>query len=136
MNHIKPVKSIEYTKVALTKDDIIEPSPKTFTEMILDAQIEAFKEGIRANTVIINENMVKVEPFNFQSFRNLCFIPTMICGMNVYFTKNDLPDDYSFAVFESQKNPMDRLAQFESIGMEPDELRKAAEVYKKIKETI
>ena len=27
-----------------------------------------------------------------------------------------------------------RLAEFESIGMEPEELRKAAEIYRKIKE--
>ena len=63
-------------------------------------------------------------------------IPPMICGMNAYFTKNDLPEGYSFAMFEGRNVTNDRLAQFESIGMEPDELRKAAEMYKRIKEIM
>jgi hypothetical protein len=134
--HIKPVKSIKYVKVPLNKDDIIEPSPKTFTEMIIDAQAVAFKEGIRANTIVINENMVKVDAFTFQMLHGVSSIPPMICGMNVYFTKNDLPDEYSFAMFDGRNATNDRLAQFESIGMEPDELRKAAEMYKRVKEIM
>lgn len=45
--------------------------------------------------------------------------------------RTKLPEGYSFAVLEG---PKDRLAQFEAIGMEPEELRKAAEIYRKIKE--
>ena len=51
----------------------------------------------------------------------------------MYFTKDELPENYSFAVLEG---PDTRLAQFESIGMEPEELRKAAELYRRIKEVI
>lgn len=127
-------KQIEYVKVPLTDADLIEPPIKTITELILEAQQEALREGITANTVMINENMARVDAFDFQAFNGVYSIPTMICGMNLYFTKNDLPNSYTFAIFEaSHKN---RLAEFESIGMEPSELRKAAELYRKLKELI
>lgn len=127
------IKQIEYVKVPLTDADLIEPPIKTITELILEAQQEALREGITANTVMINENMARVGAFDFQVFDGVYSIPTMICGMNLYFTKNELPDNYSFAVFEG---PPNRLAEFESIGMEPSELRKAAELYRKLKELI
>lgn len=126
-------KQIEYVKVPLTDADLIEPPIKTITELILEAQQEALREGITANTVMINENMARVDAFDFQAFNGVYSIPPMICGMNLYFTKNELPDNYSFAVFEG---PPNRLAEFESIGMEPSELRKAAELYRKLKELI
>lgn len=67
--------------------------------------------------------------------RGYACLPTMFCGLNVYLTDDELPDGYSFAVFEGPDRS-DRLEQFESIGMEPDELRKAAEIYRAIKEVI
>lgn len=129
------VKKIAYTKVPLTKDDMIGPATKTIADIIIDAQKQAFKEGIEANTIVINENMVKIDEFVMSDkLGGIRFIPPMICGLNVYFTKDELPDNYSFAMFES--NRPDRLAEFESIGMEPSELRKAAELYRKVKEIL
>ena len=129
------VKEIKYVNVPLERNDVLEAPKESFFEMVRKAQIEAFKEGIKANTIAINANMVKVEPFTFSGIGGLGlrFAPTMFCGMNVFLTKDELPDGYSFAVFEGPEN---RLAQFESIGMEPDELRKAAEIYRKIKEAL
>ena len=112
----------------------IENIHKDFYERIIDAQREAFKRGIVANSIIINENMCEVKPEWFRTDYGPAYqLPPMICGMNVYFTKHDLPENYSFAVLDSRPN---RLAEFESIGMEPSELRKAAELYRKVKEIL
>ena len=106
---------------------------KSAWEIIRDAQVEAFKHGIKANTIMINDNLCAVKPHIFETFGGVSQVPPMICGMNVYWTKSELPDDYAFAIFESSR---DRLAEFESIGMEPEELRKAAELYRKVKEMV
>ena len=129
------VKEIEYAKVAFPSDAKLEDAREQFFELVRKAQTEAFKEGIKANTVVINENMVKVEGFPFSGVGGLGlrFVPTMFGGMNVFLTKDELPDGYSFVVVEGPEN---RLAQFEAIGMEPDELRKAAELYRKVKEIM
>ena len=128
-----PVKKITYHKVPFPTDAKLEDGRDRFIELVRKAQVAAFQDGVKANTIVINENMVKVESFPFSGIGGLGlrFAPTMFCGLNVFLTKDELPDGYSFAVFEDPKN---RLAQFESIGMEPDELRKAAELYRKIKE--
>ena len=126
------IDKITYHKVPFPADATLEDARDTFIELVRKAQIAAFQEGVEANTIVINENMVKVESFPFSGVGGYGFriAPTMFCGMNVYLTKDELPDRYSFAVFEG---PETRLEQFESIGMEPDELRKAAELYRTIK---
>ena len=128
----EPIKKITYHEVPFPADAKLEDARDTFIELVRKAQIAAFQEGVEANTIVINENMVKVESFPFGGVGGYGFriAPTMFCGMNVYLTKDELPDGYSFAVFEG---PETRLAQLESIGMEPDELRKAAELYRTIK---
>lgn len=106
----------------------------TFLEFVQKVTAQAMSEGIKANSIVINANMVRVPEFTFcDCTGGVCTVPKMICGLNVYFTKDELPEGYSFAVLEG---PPNRLAQFESIGMEPDELRKAAELYRRIKEVI
>lgn len=124
---------ITFKKEYLKSDDI-GPPIKNFYDVVIEAQKQAFKEGIEANTIVINENIGKVNPFTFTSFQGIHMVPPMICGMNVYFTKDELPDNCAFAMFET--NQTNRLAEFESIGMEPEELRKAAVIYKTIKETL
>lgn len=104
----------------------------TFLEFVKKTTAQARSEGIKVNSIVINENMVRVPEFTFcDCVGRVRTVPKMICGLNVYLTKDELPEGYSFAVLEG---PSDRLAQFESIGMEPDELRKAAEIYRNIKE--
>lgn len=93
----------------------------------------AMHEGIKANSIMINDNMVKVPETWIKTPLGARCLPRMICGLNVYVTTRELPDGYSFAIIEGPEN---RLAQFESIGMEPNELRKAAEIYRKIKEAM
>jgi hypothetical protein len=106
----------------------------TFLEFVQKVTAQAMSEGIKANSIVINENMVRVPELTFSDcFGNVRTVPRMICGLNVYLTTKELPEGYSFAVMEG---PPNRLQQFESIGMEPDELRKAAELYRRVKEVM
>lgn len=114
-------------------DDPIKTQRDQFFEAVLKASRQALAEGIEANSIVINENMVRVPETWIKTPIGVRMLPRMICGLNVYLTKDELPDGYSFAVTEGPEN---RLNQFESIGMEPDELRKAAEIYRKIKEVV
>ena len=118
----------------ITENDVFEEARQTFMDTLMDACYRALHEGIEANTVIINKNMVKVKSFLMREpDGGAGIMPDMICGLNVLWTDKELPPGYSFAIFEGPKN---RLARFESIGMEPDELRKAAELYRTIKEVM
>lgn len=103
----------------------------TFYDLLRKSINAAIKEGIEANSIVINENMVKVSEHFNPDVRHL--FPPMICGLNVYFTKDELPENYSFAILEAP-NRSDRLAEFESIGMDPDELKKAAKLYRYFKD--
>ncbi len=114
-------------------DNRIEAEREKFFELIKKATAEAMNEGIKANSIVINENMVRVDETWIKTPLGARMLPRMICGLNVYLTTNELPENYSFAVLEGPEN---RLAQFESIGMEPDELRKAAELYRRVKEVM
>lgn len=124
-----PDGKITYRKDYILESDVISEVNESIYNMIVRSYNEALREGIKANSIVINKNMVKVDSFSTHVHN----IPPMICGLNVYFTKDELPENYSFAIMEGRPS---RLEQFESIGMEPDELRKAADIYRKIKETL
>lgn len=111
----------------------VEQTRDSFIKSIQKATAQAMAEGIKANSIVINENMVRVQDVWIRTPLGARCLPKMICGLNVYLTKDELPEGYSFAVLEGPNN---RLEQFESIGMEPDELRKAAELYRRIEEVI
>ena len=114
--------------------NIVLQKQDSFFESVRKATAQAIAEGIEANSIIINENMVRVPDFGMiLPTGEGIIMPRMICGLNVYLTKDELPENYSFAVLEGANN---RLEQFESIGMEPGELRKAAELYRRIKEVM
>ena len=115
-------------------DTWIEHQRMKFYELVKKATAQAVNEGIKVNSIVINENMVRVPETWIRTPIGARMLPKMICGLNVYLTKSELPENYSFAVLEGPPNS--RLVQFESIGMEPDELRKAAELYRRIKEVM
>lgn len=76
---------------------------KKFMDHVLEAKKAAIKENIKVNSIMLNENMVKVKPFLIPHSRYspaATFMPPMICGLNVYFTADELPDGYSFALVE------------------------------------
>lgn len=115
----------------MTREESVK---KSYIDSIIAAYHEAVREGIKANSIIINENMVKVTGFPMMDpLGGARIFPDMICGLKVYLTKDELPNEYAFAVLEGPRN---RLEQFEAIGMEPDELRKAAELYRAVKEIV
>ena len=122
------VDELDYKRMA-----ILYPREASFIESVRKARAHALAEGIKANSIVINENMVEVPDAWINMLHGARHLPRMICGLNVYLTKDELPENYSFAVCEG---PGDRLSKFESIGMEPDELRKAAELYRKVKEVM
>lgn len=77
-----------------------------FFNMVMEAKSEALKNQIKANTILINENLAKTLPFLFCG--NL--IPAMICGLEIKFT-NDLPDNVSFAVTEAIRTEREKLIE-------------------------
>ena len=116
-----------YKLERLGPNDVIKETQESLYDLLHKSIKAAIKEGIKANSIVINENMVKVSEHFNPNVRGV--FPTMICGLNVYFTKDELPENYSFAILEAP-NRSDRLAEFESIGMDPDELKKAAKLYR------
>lgn len=113
----------------------VEVNTERYQEMVHEALRQAIAQGIEANSIVISKNMVRVQscPVPDPSGRGLRILPDMICGLNVIWTVDELPNNYSFALVQGpSKNS--RLAKFEAIGMEPEELRKASEIYRKIKE--
>jgi hypothetical protein len=131
---MEEVKEIKYDKVPLTDLDILSEARESIYELIQKAKAEAIRHGIQANSIMINKNMVHI-PVSFigDGVGGMIKLNRMVCGLNAYFTNDELPENYSFAIFEG---PPSRLEQFESIGMEPDELRKAAELYRRVKEVM
>ena len=114
---------------------VLEQQRDSFIESVQKATAQAIADGIKANSILINKNMVRVPEFGMQlSNGHGVMMPRMICGLNVYLTKDELPEGCAFAVLECPEN--NRLAQFEAIGMESDELRKAADFYRQVKEVF
>lgn len=124
-------KVTKYNLDQLGSNDVIREAQETAYELLRKSIKRAVREGIEANSIVINEDMVKVNEHFNPDVRRL--FPPMICGLNVYWSKDELPDGYSFAIFENPYQS-DRLAEFEAIGMEPGELKKAAEMYRYFKE--
>jgi hypothetical protein len=90
---MKPMKV--YKAVRLPNDLELEMSPcDELINLIIDAYHEAIREGIKANSILINKNMVKVHGKDG-------LWPAMICGLDCYVTAAELPDGYSFAVLEN-----------------------------------
>ena len=84
--------------IRLTDEDIIEEAHKSIYELIADAIHEATRNNIKADSIVINRNLVRV-PERYGEY------PTMICGLKAYNTSCDLPDDYLFAVLQDN-SPM------------------------------
>lgn len=76
----------------ITIDDVLEP--KSIYDIIVEAKHEAIRNGIKANSIVINDNLVRV-PESFGEYQE------MICGLKTYRTSCELPEDYVFAVFHN-----------------------------------
>lgn len=123
---------VEEQRFKINLPDPVAETNRSLVDLIAKARKEALVRNIEVNSVIINENMVEVpETWYHDGFATRGLSP-MICGLHAYFTKDELPDEYTFAVLKGPEYE-DRLKAFESIGMEPDELKKAADFYRRVK---
>lgn len=95
----------EFKKYAFPKDVQLRGAD-TFFEQVREATVEAMRRGIKANSIVINENMVYVPDACGMDLR-------MVCGLHCYVTKDELPEEYSFAVLHDptrgRKTVADRI---------------------------
>lgn len=78
-------------------------------EKIREAQRLAVIENIKANAIIINKNFVKTPNLFVVANGVASVLPPMICGLEMYFTDNELPENYSFAIADIGQTERDRL---------------------------
>jgi hypothetical protein len=88
--------------------DALDGATKRLEDFILEAWRVALKEGIRANTVLINKHFAKVNEFPFAFMGRSGSLPPMICGLEVHIS-NELPDGYDFAVLETPETEREKL---------------------------
>lgn len=67
-------------------------------ELINEAKKEAIKNNIKANMIIINENLIKTDAFYIKVGNSVTDFPPMICGLEVKLTNDELPDNMAFAI--------------------------------------
>lgn len=76
---------------------------------IREAQIEATRNAIRANTIIISDRLSKTKPFGLvYDTGNIYLFPPMILGMEIRVGK-DLPEEYDFAICEVPETERERV---------------------------
>ena len=83
-------------------------------DRINEAQALAYQQHIQANAIIINENFVRV-PEKLMGNKEY---PPMICGLEMHYTKAELPDNTMFAVCEVRETEREkaiRLAKEEVV---------------------
>lgn len=106
------------------KENLDKIAPWDFISAVKEAQDEAMKEGIRANTIMINSRLAKVEKFVAMITPFLgAQVPPMICGLEAKLA-DDLPEEFAFAVTEAPKTERERL--IEELKAERDEWKKIA----------
>lgn len=72
-------------------------------EEIRNARIEAEKQGIRANAIILNE---KYHYIREHISHGNALMPPMLCGMRFLLdTGEELPEEYGFAIVDSDPAP-------------------------------
>lgn len=99
-------KKIDYIEITDTLD--INESMKKIQDFIFEGYKQAIKEGISANTVILNKKFAKVKPFGFSYYGNVMQMPPMIAGLEAV-ASDEMPDDFSFLILEADKKITDRF---------------------------
>lgn len=96
-------------KINVNKENLDKIASWDFISAIKEAQDEAMKEGMRANTVMINSRLVKTKPFMIMLMPFLgAEIPPMICGLEAKLA-DDLPEEFAFAIMEDPQTERERL---------------------------
>ena len=95
----------------------MEEKTMTINELIdriYEAKALAYQQHIQANAIIINENFIRV-PEKLMGNKEY---PPMICGLEMHYTKAELPDNTMFAVCEVRETEREkaiRLAKEEVV---------------------
>lgn len=71
-------------------------------EELRKAQIEAEKQGIRANAIILSD---KYHYIKEHIIYGNALMPPMLCGMRAVFDAEKLPEEYAFAIVDSDPVP-------------------------------
>lgn len=82
-----------------------------FIKVVKESQRLAQIEKIKANAIVINTNYVKTPRLYSCEHNTVSVLPPMICGLEVYFTDNELPENYSFAIMDCGQTERDRIAE-------------------------
>lgn len=78
---------------------------------IAEAYRRAMQEGIKANSIMINDRLVKTNSFVFRFCNGtVAQMPPMICGLEAHIT-DELPDEYAFAVLEKPQTERDEIVE-------------------------
>jgi len=85
----------------------------TFEEIlkrIKEAQNQAIKEHIQANTIFISERLARLKPFALILDNTLTtrILPPMILGMEIKVT-DELPEEYDFAITRVDETERERI---------------------------
>ena len=100
-------------------------------EHIRKAKIEAEKNFIEANTIIIDTEFARTNNLFFSDGYSINEYPPMIFGLKVFYGK-DLPNNADFIVTKSLENKMEKINNLEQqLGIDLITLFRAEKVFTK-----
>ena len=93
-------------------------------DYIQQAEQEALKQNIRANSVMLNRTIKLVHKGYTAMNGSVTEYPRMICGLSAFLT-DELPDDIAFVIFQSPNPPLTREERIKQEARQEflDELR-------------
>ena len=98
-------------RIDILKDlDDLNDHTKMLRNRIYAGYKQALKEGISANTVILNKKFAKVNPIDVYYYGNVMRIPPMIAGLEAV-ASDEMPDNVSFLILEADRNSTDRFVR-------------------------
>lgn len=97
VDKVQPTKFTGY--VELTDADLLD-AKSSLEDLIWEAHKTALHNGIRANTVMINKRLAKVNGFVHGFAGGFMDIPPMICGLEAYVT-DEIPKEFAFGLVEA-----------------------------------
>lgn len=95
----------------LSHDDVVDDVQKSLHDWVKEAYKQAIKEGIDANTVVLNKNFIKTNGFAFCISNHFWHdLPPMICGLEIRVT-DDLPEKVDFALIKANMTEREKLVK-------------------------
>lgn len=89
-------------------EEMLGEAKFSLEDFIWDAHKTALKNGIRANTVMINKRLAKVKGFGHFFAGRVMDIPPMICGLEAFVT-DEIPEEFAFALVEAPSTQRDQV---------------------------